>query len=278
VADYYTRLHPVSTLTLKDRPLFEALNQVCDAMRLRWNKDGKWVQIRSTSFFHDRLKEVPNRLLSRWSASRKEHGALTFDDLMEIAVLTDAQLDAGSVAEGIRELYGLAEWDLARRRSLRPHLRFLAQLTPAQRQDAMSHAGLPFTKLLLPQQQQFITVAFGGHANRLRSLEELAQAIMRIEYSLPGGFEWRTSARPGSASMLPPSFEPARVRAATREAALQAARKLDPNAPEGQILPTELALMIEYSLGPSSPYRPSGIRVGPWGTMNSIGLMPKEPR
>ena len=50
-------------------PLFEALNRVADGMRLRWNKDGEWLQFRSTSYFHDRLKEVPNRLLTRWAES-----------------------------------------------------------------------------------------------------------------------------------------------------------------------------------------------------------------
>ena len=62
-------------------------------MRLRWTRDSApgagsgeaWLQFRSASFFHDRLKEVPNRLLERWAESRKRNGALTLDDLIEIA-------------------------------------------------------------------------------------------------------------------------------------------------------------------------------------------------
>ena len=46
-------------------------------MRLRWNKDGSWLQFRSTSYYDDRLKEVPNRLLARWAARRRQSGMIT---------------------------------------------------------------------------------------------------------------------------------------------------------------------------------------------------------
>ena len=103
--------------------LFDALNRIADTLRLRWTKDGEWLQFRSTSFYDDRLKEVPNRLLSRWSASRREHGALTLDDLIEIAQLSDVQLNAREMAKGALVLWGLEEWDLARGKSLQPYSR-----------------------------------------------------------------------------------------------------------------------------------------------------------
>ena len=54
-------------------------------------------------------------LLNRWVVSRREHGALTLDDLCEIAELRDVQLDGGDMAEGARECLGLAEWEVAKR-------------------------------------------------------------------------------------------------------------------------------------------------------------------
>jgi hypothetical protein len=42
---------------------------------------------------------------------------------------------------------------------------------------------------------------------------------------------------------------PSAVRAPTREAALQAARRIDPRAEPAQIVPTELALTITHWLG-----------------------------
>src|SRR5262249_42444782 len=125
VADHYTRLYQPETVSVRSTALFDVLNRLADEMRLRWNRDGDWLQFRSTSFYDDRLKEVPNRLLARWSVARRQHGALSLDELIEVAELPDPQLDAEGMAEGARECWGLKEWDLARNGNLRPQLRYL---------------------------------------------------------------------------------------------------------------------------------------------------------
>jgi hypothetical protein len=102
IGDYYTRLYAPDAVTVRDVPLFEALSRLSDTMRLRWSKDGDWLRFRSTGFFHDRLKEVPNRLLARWAESRRVHKTLRLDDLLEIAQLPDAQLQSQHMAEGAR--------------------------------------------------------------------------------------------------------------------------------------------------------------------------------
>jgi len=247
VADYYTRLYKTERLSVQNQPLFDTLNQLCETMRYRWNKQDNWLQFRSAGFFNDRLKEVPNRLLARWNSSRKEHGALTLDDLIEIAQLSDAQLDAEEMAEGARDCHGLVEWSLARDRDLRPDWRFLAQLTSAQRQEAQSSAGLPFVRLSLGQQQRFIAVAL-PFGEELRSLRELETASLRVAYTQPGEFEWRM---PGPPAWL--GWQPSPARARTREAALQAARRLDPAASDTQIMPTEVAISVLYACEPR-PY------------------------
>jgi hypothetical protein len=282
VADYYTHLFNVDTVSTRNRPLFAALNQISDAMHMRWRKegdtvrpsgagDGSWLQFRSPTYFNDRLKEVPNRLLARWAAARQQHGRLTLDNLVEIAQLSDAQLDAVDMAEGARDRFGLVEWDLACSRSRRPHLRYLAELTPAQRQEASSASGLPFTKMSLPQQQRFMSLALGDGSEPLQSLEELAGATLRVDYTEPGWFEWRV---PGPywlrwvvpVQRLRRELRPI-VRERSREAALQSLLRIDPklrqalweatrradphaeNVPpqdETQIVPTTLDLAIVY--------------------------------
>ena len=203
-----------------------------------------WLQFRSSGYYNDRLKEVPNRLLARWAASRRQHGALTLDDLLEIAQLPEAQLDATDMAEGARECWGLAEWNLSRGWFQRPHLRYLAQLTPAQRQQALSASGLAFTQMSPAQQQQFISL----RAQNIQSLEELAGATLRVGNTQPGGFQW---AVPQEAALLPGrgaiGLSPVHER--TREAALQAARQIDPHVDPAQITPTELTLTVVYILG-----------------------------
>jgi hypothetical protein len=248
-------------------PLFDALNQLCDTMRLHWTRETSgataWLQFRSASFFHDRLKEVPNRLLARWATSRKEHGSLSLDELIEIAQLPDAQLDATEMAEGAQQIWGLAEWGLARGHGMRPHLRFLATASPAQRQAATGPDGLAFTKMTLAQQQQFIALLSSGPGGRppggpAPTLEELAGTALRVDYAQAGSYEWRRpqgdqpavsvrEARGGRPSLPPPAmFEPAPVRERTREAALQAARRVDPGATEAQITtPTQPGLLVQ---------------------------------
>jgi hypothetical protein len=246
VADYYTRLYKPSVVSVRNLALFEALNQLADAMRLRWTREGNWLQLRSASFYDDRLKEVPNRLLARWSAARRQQGMLTLDDLLEIAHLSEAQLDASEMAEGARDCFGLTEWDLARHPRLRPHLRYLATFTPDQRRIAMSTDGLPFTRMSLAQQQQFI--AFALRSEPL-SPQELQGAALRVDYSQPGGFQWGD---PGISFTPAPwvvLIEPGRegrwlprpsLRGRTRDAVMQAVLRLDPTIRERAMLALQL--------------------------------------
>jgi hypothetical protein len=63
VSDHYTRLYKAKAVSIQSEPLFEALNRLTETMRLRWDKDreGSWLQFRGSSFYNDRVKEVPHR-------------------------------------------------------------------------------------------------------------------------------------------------------------------------------------------------------------------------
>jgi hypothetical protein len=263
VADYYTRLYKPQAVSARNQPLFDALNHLADVMRLHWNKDtqGGWLQFRSTSFYNDRLREVPNRLLSRWAAARRRHGMLPLDDLMEIIQLPDAQLLAPEMTEGAQLCFGLSEWSLLHNPYRYPHWRFLAELTPTQREEAMnSPNGLLLTHMSLAQQRTFIAHVLGEHAAGMQSLDELAGATLRVEYTQPGWFQW---GNPDSSDwqnwviLLEPgplgrrALRPA-VRERTREAALQAARRIDPHADPSEIFPTRLGLKMVYMPGSSN--------------------------
>jgi hypothetical protein len=236
--------------------LFDALNQLADAMRLRWNKDGGCLQFRSVSFYDDRIKEVPNRLLTRWAGVRQRGGWLTLDEICEIAILSDAQLDAASMAERARDCWGLAEWDLARHPWLRRHLRFMAGLSADQRREAQSATGLAFTKLTLAQQQQFIGLALWPDDEPIESPTELEGAALRVDYTQLGWFQWVVAGGnwPDWVTILEPGPQGRRairapVRERTRAAALQAALQTDPHASEAQLQPTERHLRVLYMPG-----------------------------
>jgi hypothetical protein len=108
-------------------------------------------------------------------------------------------------------------------------------------------------------------------------LEELEGATLRVDYMVPGGFQWKVPGPPwlqwtvlltpeptGRRVLLPP------IRARTREAALAAARRLDPRlreaiiqalrrsdprspasmtVDESEIIPTRAELTIVYIPG-----------------------------
>jgi hypothetical protein len=245
-------------------------------MRLRWSlSEGKWLQFRSVGYFHDRLKEVPNRLLERWAASRRKHGTLTLEDLVEIAQLSDAQLDSQVMAEGARELYDLEGWTLGCNVWLRSQWRFLAGLTASQREQAIRPAGLPFSQLTLPQQQQLITLVFGrpgpGSGPSLAELEDLARASLRVDYRVPGSFQWTRPEAPDAPAWR--KLLPSPVLESDRESALAAARRIQSQATAAEIVPTELAVTFIFSMGgPGARYTPMVLRAD---LRNTLGTPPR---
>jgi hypothetical protein len=78
-------------------------------------------------------------------------------------------------------------------------------------------------------------------------LSEIAGSTVRLDYTLPGAFEWRPAEGPNAPSwkqLLPPP-----VRAASRAAALAAARQAEPRATDEELKATELALTLFSSWG-----------------------------
>src|SRR5262249_23835882 len=131
----------------------------------------------------------------------------------------------------------------------RPHLRYLAQLTPAQRQEATGPVGLAFTQMSLAQQQQFIAMitSMSMGPPPLRSLDEVASATLRVACTRPGEFQVQVAGARGGQERE--RVERALVRQATRAAALQAARRLNPDVEPGEIVPAEPAITIIYTCG-----------------------------
>jgi hypothetical protein len=262
VADYYTRLYAPSAATVKNRPLFDALCGSCDNLGLRWRKDGSFLMGRSTSYFWDKLKEVPKRYLERWRARREQQAGMPLDDLLEIATLTDAQLDASRVGEGIRYLYGLTEWPLVGHcgplggphPKLRPHARFVASLTADQRRRAMEPKGLPFGALSRQQQQAYAELLpeetlVGPEGPRF---ELLRGAVVWLGYAPAGWYQWsprRVTTYPYASGSTPPL-------------ALANALKVEPRAEASQVSMSPGELVVYFRLADESEYITARLRHG----------------
>lgn len=184
IGDYFTRLYPTDVVPGGKIPLFELLNQVSDKMNLRWGKQDNWLTFRSTSFFNDRLKEVPNRLLDAWTATRKKQDdSLTLNNLIDMTRnLTDIQLNATEMGRGIRAIYGLEEWDIVTYPNLRSSWRMLGALPKHLVGAAATENGISFDQLPLLQQQQFILTAYGPQTEEPVTQADVAVAAFRVEY------------------------------------------------------------------------------------------------
>jgi hypothetical protein len=183
IADYYTKFYKPGDVSSTGKTLFAALSQIGDTMRTRWGKQEGWLQFRSTAFFNDRLKEVPNRLLERWATARKANGHLRPDDLVEIAQLSDAQLDAAAAGVNARVQHGLVEWELAHNGNLRAFWRYMGQLSPGQRSTLMSERGLALDRLPPSLQQMFVTTVVPRTELGGMGWVDLAEATLRMEYN-----------------------------------------------------------------------------------------------
>jgi hypothetical protein len=242
VADAYTRLSPVEKVVVSQKTLFEALCQVGDAMGTRWTKDGDFLLGRSTSYFWDKLKEVPNRLLQRWAKSRDANGGLPLADFLEMASLSDEQLGSVLVAEGIMYGWGLREWSTLVFAETRQRARFLATLTPEQLQRALQPTRLPFKDLTPAQQQagwrreaaaQAEVEREGGSPMSLRR-EQFDDALVTAEYFPAGWYVWMP---PQSSPEHPWPRPLTTVGGRTAAEALAAARQLYPAASPEEVKP-----------------------------------------
>jgi hypothetical protein len=166
VADFYTHLYPLGQVTVERDTLYEALCTVGDALGVRWRKEGDFLLCRSANYFWDKLKEVPNRYLHRWAQDRNAKGGLPLEDFLEMATMTDQQLDSGPVAEGIQRAWGLPEWGWLSRHFSPLHrynARCLALLTSDQLRRTLEPAGLPFRELTPTQQQGLIRLEWAQY-------------------------------------------------------------------------------------------------------------------
>ena len=182
---------------------------------------------RSTSYFWDKLKEVPNRYLQRWSQDRDASGGLPLTDFLEMASMSDQQLDSDPVAEGIEQYWHLPEWAWLSHHlvsALRENARCLALLTSAQLRRALEPDGIPLRELSLTQQQRVIQLQYEKQEVEQRmwgpttpfSPSQLAQAWLRATY-FPDGWYVAYQTVPFSPSYLYGGRTPEEAKTAQRQ-------------------------------------------------------------
>lgn len=247
VADFYSRLYPRPALTIEKKSVFEALCKTGDELGARWKRDGEYLLCRSTSFFWDKQKEVPNRLLERWTHDATEQGGLPFADLVEMASLSDQQLDSKRVADLVSHCWDLKEWNLMDTPmgyyAARPWLRLLAELPVSYRERARSEEGLALGQIPPAHQQEAAKILgnrLGG--NPAEGLQFLFGSRLRVSYAPSAWFSYVPALGPTlnreQAGLLP------LISAPVRKEALSAAQRVTPGVSEADVEQTEGLLWV----------------------------------
>jgi hypothetical protein len=250
VADYYTRLYPVEPFTMKRVRLFDVLCRAGDALGARWKKDGDFLLCRSAGFYWDRLQETPNRLLERWRRDRETRGELPVEDLLEMALLSDWQLNNEAAAQAIRHCWGIEEWGLLARfpnsaRGLGAGfgwlMRAVAGMPPGLRERAFSQEGLALAQLPPGHQEEVVRALQQWNYQPLR----LADSRIRLVFVPAGRYVWYA---PHDRFTTEQYFALPVASGKSPEEALAAARKVDPKADAREIHRTRgvLTLFITY--------------------------------
>jgi hypothetical protein len=244
VADYYTRMIRLDAVTVEQKPLFDALCRVGDALGARWRKEGDFLLGRSSTYYWDKRKEVPNRYLLRWLQEKRDRPGLSIDSLLEMVSLPEEVLNSRIVGEAIQHCWGLQEWGMVMPNPFRGdtpgrhYPRLLAELTPEHRRRTLAPGGLPLTELTPAEQQAFLRTwnAIGeSHVNWTGDPPpppDVEHGHLVVEYVPAGWYVWTP---PESSPENPWPRGLHRIAGRTAAEALAAARRIDPAATAKQV-------------------------------------------
>ncbi|MCC2672584.1 MAG: hypothetical protein K0Q72_5056 [Armatimonadetes bacterium] len=228
---------------------------------MHWKKDGDFLVARSATYLWDNLQEVPNRLLDRWSDRRRQRGETSFEDLLEMASLTDVQLSSQAGGQVVTHCRDLPEWRLLARAGYSARgmgagfpwlLRALAGMPAAVRAQVLHERGLAVSDLTPQPQGEVIRALQQWNYQPL----ELSRARIHIDFVPAGRYVWTP---PHERFSTEAYYALPVVSAKSPEQALLLAGPIDPRAEPSEVHRTEgvLALFVyDYQGRTSSQGRP----------------------
>jgi hypothetical protein len=190
LADGYTRqaLSVIPAPGMAEMPLYKVLDQLA-GMGRQWERDGDLIRLKSRTWAQDRRGEIPQRLMQRWEALRKQQGGLTLDNLAEIAgALRDTQVE--TLMYAAMELGSDSFLDYTTASGSAGILRLYNKLNLVQRRTLQAGRPLP-VRGMLPQQQALLVglnraqnrsfFSFATGAKPHRRPDQLANAVLTLE-------------------------------------------------------------------------------------------------
>jgi beta-lactamase regulating signal transducer with metallopeptidase domain len=136
-------------------PLYTLLDRMT-APRYHWERRGPVVRLRSRTWYFDRPREIPMRLVRRWIALAEQQGALPLEEYVRsLALLRDDQLQGFWIASE-SAAFPPAIADLSSIYSSRHALHLYASLSPGQQQALWDGRTIPVAELLPAQQALYL--------------------------------------------------------------------------------------------------------------------------
>jgi beta-lactamase regulating signal transducer with metallopeptidase domain len=136
-------------------PLYTLLDRMT-APRYHWERRGPLVRLRSRTWYFDRPREIPLRLVRRWVALEEQQGALPLEEYVRsLAPLRDDQLQGFWIASE-SAAFPPAISDLSGIYYSRHALHLYASLTPGQQQALWDGKTIPVADLLPAQQALYL--------------------------------------------------------------------------------------------------------------------------
>ena len=159
VSDYFTdHSYTLPAEATAGIPLWRLLYTICDAYNCTWQKTGRLLIFHRTKWFDMTRSEVPESLLVRCRQKLQRQGRLTLDDAaMAVLVLPDITRE-DTLPNDLQQ----AGLDYRSLLSGAWALRFYATLSPAQKNQATSAAGLAYNDMTIAQRQQLDGMIFGS--------------------------------------------------------------------------------------------------------------------
>lgn len=154
---YWTSSPRVLDLASSGEPaaLFWLLDRLAGPTH-RWDHEANIIRLRSRTWFFDRPREVPLRLVRHWKEVGERQGPLPLEEYVQMATaLTDAQLETlDEVAEQAELPFG--SLDAGGAQFGRHALRLYGSLSPAQQQVLWRGGAIPVTEMKPAQRALFL--------------------------------------------------------------------------------------------------------------------------
>lgn len=187
VSDYFGGWNmPMGETPAGEMELKEVLQKISDTFTYNWDKRGSVLEFRDRNWFKKRAAQIPEAWLEEWRQALETAGTLDIDDLAEIASLSQEQMSANFMGDGVLDhvIGTVYSW--------RELLRLYGSLNSDQRSLLYTQAGLPLRILSQDQWTQAQKLAQGrrrdsaelGRSQSLVATRKEEDKILRYEFTL----------------------------------------------------------------------------------------------